>query len=314
MLQEEKHNYPADAPPDESWWSAVLADAEAKISTGDAFYDEHAEQLIKGIDWKSAERIYKQDQIIELEVSGFNRGGLLVENEHIKGFVPISHLIEISEETSRSKCNEILENYVGRTLKLKVIECNPKRERVVLSERAALAAPGQRIELLNSLDTGARIVGRVTTITNFGVFVDLGGIEGLIHISELSWGRVSHPKEVLTPGEDIEVFVLNLDQSRCRVALSLKRLKPNPWDSAHINYQPGQIAKATITNLVPYGAFARLEEGLDGLIHISEIQGNPKKPDEILSEGQEVQVSILHIDTARQQLGLRLYEPTGDLQ
>ena len=173
----------------------------------------------------------------------------------------------------------------------------------MLSERAALAAPGKRIELLNKLSNGSQVSGKVTTITKFGAFVDLGGIEGLIHISELSWGRVSHPSEVLSQGQEIDVQVLNLDHSRCRVALSLKRLRPNPWETAHIHYQIGSTTEATITNIVPYGAFARLEEGLDGLIHISEIPGDPE---EILHEGQRVKVSILHIDTTRQQLGLRL--------
>jgi len=313
MVQKENYKFAEEAPLDESWWSAVLADVETHTESAKGTPDLSVEQPAPAIDWKWAKNLYSQDEIIELEVTGHNRGGLLVEDERIKGFVPISHLIEISEETSEEKRTEILTSYLGRSLQLKVIECSPKRERVVLSERAAQAAPGQRLELLKRLTTGAHIMGKVTTITNFGVFVDLGGIEGLIHISELSWGRVTHPNEVLSPGDEIEVYVLNLDQKRCRVALSLKRLQPNPWDTAHINYQPGQVTEATITNIVPYGAFARLEEGLDGLIHISEIEGNPESPDEVLSEGQQVQVSILHIDINRQQLGLRLGTDGGDM-
>ncbi len=313
MDQKDKYQYAEGAPPDESWWSAVLADVEAQSEISGDTSDPSEGQLTQTIDWKWAEKLYSQDEIIELEVTGHNRGGLLVENERIKGFVPISHLVEISEETKEEKRKEILAAYVGRTLQLKVIECSPKRERVVLSERAAQAAPGQRLELLKKLTPGSQVNGRVTTITNFGAFVDLGGVEGLIHISELSWGRVTHPDEVLSPGEEIEVCVLNLDQERCRVALSLKRLQPNPWETAHMNYELGQITKATITNIVPYGAFARLEKGLDGLIHISEIEGNPESPHEVLSEGQQVQVTILHIDTARQQLGLRLHSNGGDM-
>ncbi len=312
MGEKENYKYTEEAPPDESWWSAVLADVEAHTDStgGKSVSDEQASPVI---DWEWAENLYSQDEIIELEVTGFNRGGLLVENERIKGFVPISHLIEISKETEEEKRKEILATYVGRSLQLKVIECSPKRERVVLSERAAQAAPGQRLELLGQLSSGTHIFGRVTTITNFGAFVDLGGVEGLIHISELSWGRVTHPNEVLSVGDEIEVYVLNLDMPRCRVALSLKRLQPNPWDNAHHTYQPGQVIEAEITNIVPYGAFARLEEGLDGLIHISEIDGNPASPNEVLTEGQKVQVSILHIDTARQQLGLRLHTNGGDM-
>ncbi len=312
MGEKENYKYTEEVPPDESWWSAILADDEAHTDPVEGKLADD-EQPPPSIDWKWAEKLYSQDEIIELEVTGFNRGGLLVENERIKGFVPISHLVEISKETEEDKRKQILTTYVGRSLQLKVIECSPKRERVVLSERAAQAAPGQRLELLGQLSTGTHIRGRVTTITNFGAFVDLGGVEGLIHISELSWGRVTHPSEVLSLGDEIEVYVLNLDLERCRVALSLKRLQPNPWDTAHLMYQPGQIIDAKITNIVPYGAFARLEEGLDGLIHISEIDGNPTSPADVLTEGQNVQVSILHIDTARQQLGLRLHTNGGDM-
>jgi small subunit ribosomal protein S1 len=269
MVHKEDYKFTAEAPPDEAWWSAILSDVEGDDYVGETTFSSPEEIATQSIDWKKAEDLYKQDAIIELEVTGYNRGGLLVEDENIKGFVPISHLIEISEETSTENRKAILASYVSRN--------------------------------------GARVTGRVTTITNFGVFVDLGGVEGLIHISELSWGRVTHPNDVLSPGQEIEVQVLDLDQSRCRVALSLKRLQPNPWDTAHLHYTVGQVTEATITTIVPYGAFARLEEGLDGLIHISEIQGNPESPDEILSEGQQVQVSILHIDTDRQQLGLRLH-------
>ena len=309
MLEKEITLSTAETPPDEAWWAAILIDAEAQDRLETIPEEAVAPPLDDDtpIDWKWAEALYKNDEIITLIVTGYNRGGLLVEDERIQGFVPISHIIEITEETNEEQRKEILVAYVDRTLKLKVIECSPKRERVVLSERAALAAPGRRIELLKTLLPGARVSGRVTTITNFGVFIDLGGVEGLIHISELSWGRVSHPSEVLSPDQDIEVHVLNLDQERCRVSLSLKRLHPNPWAEASQRYQPGDIAQAVITNIVPYGAFARLSEGLDGLIHVSEMGDNAGKPSEIFSEGQKIQVSILHIDTERQQLGLRLH-------
>jgi small subunit ribosomal protein S1 len=313
MSKEENYQFSAEAPPDDSWWAAILSDVEFDgNNVGEALLEIDEENSSQSIDWERAERLYKQDQIIELRVTGFNRGGLLVEDEHIKGFVPLSHLTKCTDDITDEKQKDILKSYLDCSLDLKVIECSPRRERVVLSERAALAAPGKRIELLKKLENGARASGKVTTITKFGAFVDLGGIEGLIHISELSWGRVTHPSEVLTQGQEIDVQVLNLDHSRCRVALSLKRLQSNPWETAHLHYQIGAVAEATITNIVPYGAFARLEEGLDGLIHISEIDGNPDNPAEVLKEGQKVQVSILHIDTARQQLGLHLDSISGE--
>ena len=161
--------------------------------------------------------------------------------------------------------------------------------------------------LLRNLSPGSCAAGTVTNITDFGVFVDLGGVEGLVHVSEISWGRVQHPSEVVSLGEQVVVYVIQVDPKRARVALSLKRLYPNPWETAEDRYYPGQIVDAVITSIVPFGAFARLEEGLDGLIHISEI--NPS--DELdgigaLHEGQPVRVRILHVDASKQRLGLSL--------
>jgi small subunit ribosomal protein S1 len=148
----------------------------------------------------------------------------------------------------------------------------------------------------------------VTNITEFGVFVDLGGVEGLIHVSELSWGRVRHPTEVTKVGESVQAFVIQVDQNRSRIALSLKRLIANPWETAEERYHPGDVVSAVITSIVPFGAFARLEEGLDGLIHSSEYAGDasPDGSDEGLYEGQVVQVKILNVNAARQRLGLSL--------
>jgi small subunit ribosomal protein S1 len=201
-----------------------------------------------------------------------------------------------------------LSSYLENSLVLKVIECDKERGRVVFSERAALAEPGSRIQLLHSLQPGDCVIGTVTNITNFGVFVDLGGVEGLIHVSEISWGRVHHPADVATLGSQVRVHVISVDQERARVALSIKRLHPNPWETAHIRYYPGQVTEAVVTSIVPFGAFARLEEGLDGLIHISEIcpDGDGSNPEDCLQEGQRVRVRVLHVDGARQRLGLSL--------
>ena len=200
-----------------------------------------------------------------------------------------------------------LESYVGRTLRLKVIECAPEDGRVVFSERAALAEPGKRMDLFNTLESGQNITGTVTNITNFGVFIDLGGVEGLIHISELSWGRVAHPSQIVKLGLDIEAQVLEISPERCRVALSLKRLLPNPWEKADTDFAVGQIVSAIITSVVSYGAFARLEAGVEGLIHVSEmsLDGGETVRD-VIGEEQEVQVRILHVDAANQRMGLSL--------
>ncbi len=242
-----------------------------------------------------------------MRVTSHNRGGLLVEGDGLNGFVPCSHLVDLpfqSDEDCREDC---LTAYVGRDLRLKIIECVPEESRLVFSERAARAEAGKRPELFNTIQTGQHLSGEVTNVTEFGVFVDLGGVEGLIHISELSWGRVSHPNQICKVGQQVEVLVMEVAPERCRIALSLKRLTPNPWETAQENYPVNTVVPAVVTALVPYGAFARLEEGLEGLIHASEI---PLPPNcaikEFLSPGQSVQVRVLQVDASRQRLGLSM--------
>jgi small subunit ribosomal protein S1 len=305
---------------DEAWWTALLADEEKyknagmKETTQAEDFDEQEEHAVRRgqktseIDWERVQKLFDSDQVITLEVTGFNRGGLLVAGSGLHGFVPVSHLLEISCLTDDRVKETLLANYVGRTTAFKVIECDPERGRVVFSERAALAESGKRNLLFSEIYPGKRICGVATNITEFGVFVDLGGVEGLIHVSELSWGRVQHPNEVAKVGETVQAFVIQVDQDRSRIALSLKRLIPNPWETAEEHYYPGQVVSAVITSIVPFGAFARIEEGLDGLIHSSELtaEGEAGEPDEGLCEGQVVQVKILNVNAARQRLGLSL--------
>ncbi|HEX9091617.1 MAG TPA: S1 RNA-binding domain-containing protein [Anaerolineales bacterium] len=305
---------------DESWWTAILAEEDKVNQVGikdqvraEGPREHASENFRKGgktgeIDWQMVQEIFAKDQVITLEITGFNRGGLLVGASGLHGFVPISHLLEINCLTDENEKETILSSYVGRTVAFKVIECDPERGRVVFSERAALAESGKRNLLFGEIYPGKRVCGIVTNITDFGVFVDLGGVEGLIHVSELSWGRVRHPTEVAKVGESVQAYVIQVDQDRSRIALSMKRLIPNPWEKAEERYQPGQVVNAVITSIVPFGAFARLEEGLDGLIHTSEItpEGDLDGSGEDLYEGQVVQVKILNVNAARQRLGLSL--------
>ena len=306
-------------PMEDSWWEAIMAEDEAAAITHPQKNSDpvgyYSKTLVQrpctdnaAMDWEKAEKLYGMDQMIELCVTGYNRGGLLVEDDTLQGFVPISHLVEMPEDVAESEQEDWLTKYVGQTLALKVIECDQGRGRVVFSERAALSKPGSRNILLSNLSHGQCIPGTVTNITDFGVFVDLGGVEGLIHVSEISWGRVRHPRDVVKLGCDVNVFVIQVDRERARVALSLKRMYPNPWESAQERYHPGQLISATVTSIVPFGAFARLEEGLDGLIHISEICPGESlsSPADLLQEGQQVQVRVLHVDGPRQRLGLSL--------
>jgi len=303
---------------DEGWWSSVLAE-ESRASASPTIRPAGSRPEVRDdaknvssekkptANWGQVKDLYLRDQIIDLMVTGHNRGGLLVEGEGLYGFVPFSHLIELAGKVENVDRDHDLETYIGRSLRLKVIECVPEDGRVVFSERAAQSEPGKRAELFHALQPGQHVQGIVTNVTDFGVFVDLGGVEGLIHISELSWGRVSHPTNIVKIGSTIDVQVLDLSPERCRVALSLKRLLPNPWTNAATELPEGSVKHATITSVLSFGAFARLDAGIEGLIHASEIpQVEGKVLKEILSEGQDVQVRILHLDPAHQRMGLSM--------
>ena len=293
---------------DEGWWASVLADEEAHASSQKPSVPKASPPGMGTVDWKEVQSLYERDEVVILQVYGYNRGGILVQGEGIQGFVPISHLVDMPCNASEEDRRIVLNEYVGRKLHLKVIECEPSQERIVLSERAALAGQGRRRQLFNTLKPGEIVHGNVTNVTDFGVFVDLGGLEGLIHVSELSWGRVQHPSTILRVDQPVDALVLMISEENGRVALSLKRLQPNPWEVLISNYKTGDLVPATITSIMRFGAFAKLSEGVEGLIHISTIHMPPGRKDleSYLSVGQRVQVRVLHIDAERRRLGLGL--------
>jgi small subunit ribosomal protein S1 len=204
---------------------------------------------------------------------------------------------------------------VGNNLSLKIIEMEKGRNRLILSERAAVSKEELVAQLLAELCEGDIRRGRVTNLCSFGAFVDLGGAEGLIHISEMSWGRVAHPSDVLRSGDDVEVYVINVNREEKKIGLSLKRLQPDPWTTVEERYQVGQLVEGTITNVVSFGAFARVEEGLEGLIHISELaEGNFLHPRNVVKEGDVVTARVLNIDSANHRLGLSLRQAWEEQQ
>lgn len=297
--------------PDESWWAAVLSDEES-YATPRKESNNRAPVLttVTAVDWPFVQRVFENDEIVCLKVHGFNRGGLLVQGCGVQGFVPVSHLIDMPTAVTDDERRSILAAYVERDINLKVIECEQTQERIVLSERAALAGEGQRKAIFDTLEEGTILTGRVTNITDFGVFVDLGGVEGLIHVSELSWGRVHHPCDVLSVEDEVNVMVLQVCEENARIALSLKRMTPNPWETLAQRFNPGDIVPAKITSITRFGAFARLEEGVEGLIHLSSIKLPPdiEQISDYFEIGQDVEVRILHIETERRRLGLGLVQ------
>jgi small subunit ribosomal protein S1 len=327
-MDTERRDLSSPPPPlDEGYWNALLHQgeyAEAQpLRTPDALngnthitapspssrasqptWDNYAAMTQ---DWHDIDVIMQTDQTIHLHVTGYNRGGLLVEWRHIRGFVPASQLMHFPNGIGAAAKQEILAQRIGETLELRVIELNPDQNRLVLSERAAQVAPGTRAQILHEVHKGTTVEGTVTNITEFGVFVDLGGIEGLIHISELSWGRVGHPGDILRRGELVKAYVLDTNKDEGRIALSVKRLHPDPWQTIEERYKIGQVISGHITNVVEFGAFACIEDGLEGLIHISELaEGHFLHPHNVVQDGQIVQARILSIDARHRRLGLSL--------
>ncbi len=296
--------------PDEGWWASILAEEEQMKRTGSESVERRHENHFTNLDWEVVKGYHARDEIITLEVQSYNRGGLLVQGCGVQGFVPVSHVVGIPVDHDESERESLLKEFVGKQLGLKVIECDPDLDRLILSERAALAGEGCRKRIFRELSIGDVVEGTVTNVTEFGVFIDLGGVEGLIHVSELSWGRVRHPHDVLSVGQQVKAKVLQISEENERVALSYKQLFHNPWADILEYYQPGETTQATITSITHFGAFARIKEGIEGLIHVSSLKTDVQRKDldEMLYAGQEVVVEILHIDVNRRRLGLGLLE------
>lgn len=264
-------------------------------------------------DWERAESLMASQHIFESSVAAYNRGGVIVKIGQVRGFVPASQLSADSQSQGEEQTEESEDRWaqlVGANLMLKVIDIDRKRNRLILSERLAVREwrRQQKEQLLDRLKEGDVYDGIISSIADFGAFVDLGGADGLIHLSELSWNRVNHPNEVVAVGDNVKVQILSVDQERRRIGLSLRRLQPQPWDIVNQTYEVGQVVRGRITKLVNFGAFARLEkDGIEGLIHVSELTDRRiTHPKEVVSEGDEFELRIIRIDTDKRRMGLSL--------
>ena len=258
-------------------------------------------------EWLSLQDSLTNGSTVEGTVISTNRGGCLVKLNSLQGFVPLSQMSLGSQAGSPDPTQE--EDRIGQTLKLKVLEVDRTRNRIVLSERVAVneARANQKAKLMSELSEGQLITGHVSGLTEFGAFVDLGGADGLIHISELSWDSVGKASDILQMNQEVTVSVLRVDPEKNRIALSLRRTEPEPWETIDERYEPGQLVEGTITKLADFGAFARVEHGIEGLIHISEITPRTiRHPREVLSEGDVVSLKVLSVEADRRRLGLSL--------
>lgn len=318
------HGSSPPLPPDEGYWEALLQEGE--VGAGESGFQPKEgpwnylefDQSPNGLaapgpvggsqaDWEQVQQVFDSDTTVTLRVVGYNRGGLLVEWNSLRGFVPASQLVDFPVMADSRIRRDALADRVGQPIKLRVIELDRTQNRLILSERAAQVKPGTRASVLKTIREGDICSGQVTNLCDFGVFIDLGGLEGLIHISELSWGRVGHPGDILKRGDTVRVYVMSVDQNQERVALSLKRLHPDPWQTVEQRYQVGQMVEGLITNVVDFGAFVCVEEGLEGLIHVSELaEGHFLHPRNVVHEGETVKARILNIDGRARRLGLSL--------
>ena len=265
--------------------------------------------------WRAMQERFDAGEIVEARVIDHNKGGLIVDLG-VRGFVPISQIVDFPrrprDEQPRDAAQEIAEKlqpFVGRTLRLKILEVNRKANRLILSEKVALYEERRekRDELFSSLETGQRVTGVVRSIAPFGVFVDLGGIDGLVHKSELSWNKVNNPETAYQIGDEVEAEVIDINHERGRISLSIRRLQPDPWQESVAKYKIGDVIEGTVTKLVNFGAFVRVEEGLEGLIHISELSHQRvAHPGDVVQEGQQVKLRIISLDSERHRLGLSL--------
>jgi small subunit ribosomal protein S1 len=276
---------------------------------------------LQGQDWVNAKKLLESGEMVEAEVIGHNKGGVLVRFGRLEGFVPASHLVDVSQGLTGPERRDAMDSMVGQVIGVKVIEVNQSRRRLILSQREAQREwrAQQKRRLLEGLNEGDRITGRVTGIRDFGVFVNIGGADGLIHVSELAWHRVPHPSDMLRIGDEIEVYILELDHEKQRIALSLRRLLPDPWTVVEENHHVGETIEGMISNVVDFGAFVVLDDGIEGLLHVTEMaDGTLKEPYSYLKRGDRVMVRIVRIESNRKRIGfsqrgLELELPTDRL-
>ncbi|MFN8557811.1 MAG: S1 RNA-binding domain-containing protein [Dehalococcoidia bacterium] len=266
--------------------------------------------------WRVLQTRFEEGSSFEAEVTGYNKGGLLVNVEGVNSFVPLSQVVGVRPDKEEGG-DSSLAQMVGRSLRLKVIEINRRRNRVILSERAAMQEfrSQQKDKLLAELQEGEIRRGRITSVRPFGVFVDLGGADGLAHLSELTWERGKSPEDIYKVGEEVDVFVMKVDPETKKIALSLRRAQPERWEEIVDHYRVGQVVPGRVTKLVTFGAFARIEGPVEGLIHVSELsERRITHPREVVHEGDVVPLKIVRIERDKHRIGLSLRQARDDAE
>ena len=247
--------------------------------------------------WKKLAEKFEKDEVVEVQVTGSNTGGLVVQAMGINGFIPASHIATYYVKNFKK--------FVGQKLDAKIISIDERKRRVVFSSKVVVEE--QLNEVWDNIEVGETVKGKVVRMTDFGAFVDLGGVDGLIHVSDIAWSRIEKPSDVLEIGQEVEPVVLKANRAKNRISLGLKQLQPKPFDLFIQNNKEGDVVKGTVVNLVDFGAFVRLNEGVEGLVHVSEIaHEHVNKPSDALNKGDEIEVKILDIDEEEQRIALSM--------
>ena len=262
------------------------------------------------ISWENVEKMVGEDRVYDSKIVGFNKGGLIAMVGGLRGFIPSSQIsASRRSQSSGDTPEQRWQKMVGQQITVRIIEVDRERRRLILSERAASTESRQSLKerVIDELEVGKTYTGRVTSLSDFGAFVNVNGADGLVHLSEISWDRVQHPKEVLEVGQEVKVKVINIDREKKRIGLSIRALADDPWKTRVEKFAIGQLVEGVITRLTKFGAFARLEGDIEGLIHISEIADHRiEHPKEALKEGEVRALRIIRIDTDQHRIGLSL--------
>jgi len=262
------------------------------------------------IAWENVEKMITDESVFDTKIIGFNKGGLIAAVGNLRGFIPSSQISAVRRaQSTGDKPEQRYQKMVGQPISVRIVEVDRERRRLILSERATSNESRSELKerVISELEEGKTYTGRVTSLADFGAFVNINGADGLVHLSEISWDHVTHPKEVLEVGQEVNVKVINIDREKRRIGLSIRALQDDPWKNRMEKFSVGQLVEGAITRLTKFGAFARLEGDIEGLIHISELSENRvEHPKEVLHEGDVKTLRIIRIDPDQHRIGLSL--------
>lgn len=307
-----EHYVPPYCPPCELYWQALLAEGPVSYSASQQAWEWVEAPTISLEVWEEAGELERRHTPIELVIDDFNRGGLIAHWKGLECFVPASHLVAYPFPADPDAREARFVEYLNKTLRLCPIEVEPARNRILLSERLVAECKIAEPEWPDWLCIGNTCEGTITSVRPFGAFVDIGPMEGMVHISEISWGRVRRSQDFVTPGDKVKVKILNIDLEHQRVGLSLKRLKPNPWATVESHFRPGDVVTGSIASVERFGVFVELMVGIEGLLHISELREASCAEDlyAIYTPGEPITVRIADITPAEHRIALSMTSTT----